>query len=382
MLKVKKLSIYLIFILVIIMSFISIYVGHFLLQKPKNVPESEKNGIESSGTLQNKPFPINYRHLSEVINGNRQEIHILEVSLSDERVKIKPVLSHDTVFGFESLSAMYVRSNAYAAVNAGFFSKYGEPGGMVAIDGRILTNSTGKYPVLLISNNRAELKELKTTLWIECKSSKLGVNNINAPESAGSVVLYTPEYGSNSRVKGESISAIIKNNVVTAIDESHGAVDIPQDGMLLAFFKPYRYSLSNIPLDIGDSVEFGCEPALGVNVQAYECGSWIVKDGQIVIGERDEWVGIMTNHDPRTAVGLKDDGTVVLLVVDGRQPDYSVGFTGRELGEFLIGMGVRNAAMLDGGASSEMMVNGKIVNTPSFKGQERPLGGAIIVNCK
>jgi exopolysaccharide biosynthesis protein len=69
----------------------------------------------------------------------------------------------------------------------------------------------------------------------------------------------------------------------------------------------------------------------------------------------------------------------VLLTADGRQPGYSAGLTGRELGELLLELGISNAAMLDGGASTEMIVDGKIVNRPSFKGQERPLGGALIV---
>jgi exopolysaccharide biosynthesis protein len=55
--------------------------------------------------------------------------------------------------------------------------------------------------------------------------------------------------------------------------------------------------------------------------------------------------------------------------------------TCRELGEFLIDYGVKSAAMLDGGASTEMIVEGEVVNKPSFKEQERPLGGGLVVIC-
>jgi len=91
---------------------------------------------------------------------------------------------------------------------------------------------------------------------------------------------------------------------------------------------------------------------------------------------------VMTNWDPRTAIGLKDEDTVVLFTVDGRQPGYSAGLTGAELADVLLKYGVKDAAMLDGGASTEMIIEGKIANRPSFKGQERPLGGAIAVRLK
>jgi exopolysaccharide biosynthesis protein len=45
----------------------------------------------------------------------------------------------------------------------------------------------------------------------------------------------------------------------------------------------------------------------------------------------------------------------------------------------MISLGTVSAAMLDGGASTEMIFDGKMVNRPSFKGEERPIGGGILV---
>ena len=137
-----------------------------------------------------------------------------------------------------------------------------------------------------------------------------------------------------------------------------------------------------IPFTIGEKVRFEYKPYLGTDGQAYECGSWIVRDGEIVIGDKDPWVGVLTNRDPRTAIGIKESGEVVLITVDGRQPGYSYGFTAQELGEFLVEYGVKDAAMLDGGASTEMIIKGKLVNKPSFRASERPLAGGIIIEIK
>ena len=64
---------------------------------------------------------------------------------------------------------------------------------------------------------------------------------------------------------------------------------------------------------------------------------------------------MITNGDggwgvgPRTAIGQRKDGTVLLLVIDGRQPGYSVGATLRDLQNILYEEGAVIAANLDGG---------------------------------
>jgi len=274
--------------------------------------------------------------------------------------------------------------NAYAAVNAGFFHKYGQPSGMVVLGGKMYTGSTGRYPVLVISDGTAYLKEIQTEYLIEYNNteynnSRFYVDNINRPAKSGETVLYTPEYGSSNRLEKENLTAVIQKGRVREISRMPGECIIPDDGMLLSVLLPAGNDESVFPFKVGDEVNFKYLPDLGENAHAYECGSWIVKDGEIVIGETDEWVGVMTNRDPRTAVGIMDDGTLVFIVVDGRQAEFSAGLKGKELGEFILDYGIRNAAMLDGGASSEMIVKDKIVNRPSFKGQERPIAGAFII---
>lgn len=61
---------------------------------------------------------------------------------------------------------------------------------------------------------------------------------------------------------------------------------------------------------------------------------------------------------PRSAVGIKPDGSVLLVVVDGRaDPTHSLGATLRELAQLMLNLGCRDAMNLDGGGSSVMYVN-------------------------
>jgi hypothetical protein len=84
------------------------------------------------------------------------------------------------------------------------------------------------------------------------------------------------------------------------------------------------------------------------------------------------------DRHPRTAVGFdRSRRWLYLVVVDGRQPDYSVGMTARELADLMAHLGADRATNLDGGGSSILLVAARddalnIVNRPSG-GQPRPV---------
>jgi exopolysaccharide biosynthesis protein len=82
---------------------------------------------------------------------------------------------------------------------------------------------------------------------------------------------------------------------------------------------------------------------------------------------------------PRTAIGQRQDGTMILVVIDGRQPGYSIGANLLELQTIFERYGAYNAANLDGGYSSAMCFDGELVTTPSTLLGERYLPNAFIV---
>jgi hypothetical protein len=88
--------------------------------------------------------------------------------------------------------------------------------------------------------------------------------------------------------------------------------------------------------------------------------------------------GSFFQRQPRTAVGVTADGRLLLVVVDGRQPGYSVGMTLVELTDLMQSLGAQNAINLDGGGSTTMWVNGLRANRPS-DGFERGVGSALVV---
>ena len=68
---------------------------------------------------------------------------------------------------------------------------------------------------------------------------------------------------------------------------------------------------------------------------------------------------------PRTAIGQREDGVVVFIVIDGRQPTWSIGCTMGEMIDILEKYEVINAACCDGGSSTVLAYNGEVINKNS-----------------
>jgi len=108
----------------------------------------------------------------------------------------------------------------------------------------------------------------------------------------------------------------------------------------------------------------------GVGATESQPGSLLVTDGKNTA--ETARVAPKVRH-PRTAAGVDRSGRVLtLLIVDGRQPDWSIGATLPELAELLIERGVDDAVNLDGGGSTSLLYldpqTGRVVtNRPSGK---------------
>lgn len=103
-------------------------------------------------------------------------------------------------------------------------------------------------------------------------------------------------------------------------------------------------------MGIRDAVEFG--PFLIINGEASKVlgnGGW----------------GIA----PRTAIGQRQDGIVLFLVINGRIPT-SIGADMNDLIEIMQKYGAYNAANMDGGSSTELVINNKIINKPVAGGRD------------
>jgi exopolysaccharide biosynthesis protein len=81
---------------------------------------------------------------------------------------------------------------------------------------------------------------------------------------------------------------------------------------------------------------------------------------------------------PRTGVGVQTDGRLLFVVVDGRQPRYSLGLSMVGFARLMKKLGAVEALNLDGGGASTMVVKDKVVNRPS-DGHLRHVASAALI---
>ena len=98
----------------------------------------------------------------------------------------------------------------------------------------------------------------------------------------------------------------------------------------------------------------------------------------IVNGESAQISGVSSGLNPRTAIGQRADGAVLMLVIDGRQAS-SLGATYADMINVLLEYGAVNAANLDGGSSSMLWYNGDYLNKGVILTGSRKLPTAFIV---
>lgn len=157
-----------------------------------------------------------------------------------------------------------------------------------------------------------------------------------------------------------SSGIVIRNGVVYRDDGARAGLAFYRDGSVKNYDETSTNGQKLVKQGVWNTLSFG--PSL-------------VKNGKIVDGIDD--VEIDTNfgnhsiqgNQPRTLVGAKKDGTLVFVVVDGRDAGYSRGVTMTEAAKIMLEQGCVTAYNLDGGGSSTMYFNGEVVNEPSNGGE-------------
>ncbi len=150
-----------------------------------------------------------------------------------------------------------------------------------------------------------------------------------------------------------------------------------EDGVLKYGNKYQNYSIVGMDNEnrmiVSNSMNYTKMQSMNLR-SAVSFGPVIIINGQPTIRSGDGGWGIQ----PRSAIAQKKDGTILMLVIDGRQKG-SLGATLKNVQDIFLQYGAYNAFNLDGGASATMVYDGKVVNTPSDIMGERYVPNAFII---
>lgn len=192
---------------------------------------------------------------------------------------------------------------------------------------------------------------------------------------------------------GENVMTMVKNSgAVAGINgggfqdganyDSNGGMPaglLIEDGQLVY---PYSaddttiYNMIGINKD-GALVLRHCTAEWALKNSIVSCVSFypfLVVNGEGLVKEGTGGWGIA----PRTAIGQRESGEFLFLVIDGRQIDWSIGCDLDVLQDVMLQEKAYNAAMLDGGSSTAMVLQNRYVNRPSL-GHERWINNAFVV---
>lgn len=244
------------------------------------------------------------------------------------------------------------------------------------------------------NNEDSNSDEIIIDIPIEEEEKEITVEKITGKNYVGYVMII-PDASKVKLVdgrktnRGSKLSEIVKNNNAIAGINAGGFTDDGGVGQgnilcnatiinkkLLYGYKNTKYSLIGLSTDkklvLG---KYTYTEALNAGIEsAVEFGPYIIVNGNNQIKNSNSG-GI----HPRMAIGQRKDGTFIFVVVDGRQPGYSIGTNLLELQNIFNKYDAYNAANLDGGSSATMYYNGKVVNKTSTPMGERYLPNAFIV---
>lgn len=341
-----------------------------------------------------RPIAPGVEH-AHVIRDAPWNIHVLRVDPSQARLDV--VHARDNAVGLETVSAIAARHGAIAAINGGYFRMTGtfagDSTGTLQIDGRILSEpDRGRAAVGLVRTGRGTRLVMGHVTWegsIGAGGRKRRLDGVNRPRRANELVLFTPEFHETTLTDTTGTEVIVRGDRVVEIREDAGSTPIPQNGFVLSATGTTRqWVRSTMRAGRKVSVSLELKPVDRSARSAWRdaedilgAGPKLVTSGAVDITTAQEKMlpTFATDRHPRTAIASLDDGRVLLVVVDGRQPSLSIGMSLDELARFLMEFGAVEAINLDGGGSTTMVVHGAIVNRPSDPTGERPVSDAILV---
>lgn len=323
---------------------------------------------------------------------DRWTIHAL--ILDPARVRLALGRAMDEGVGTETASSIATRHGAVAAVNGGYFRTAGlyrgEPTGLLSLAGKVLSEPARKRPGLAVAHVTGRVRVAVVSLDFRGDVDAGGgrtrpVSGINRPRENDELILFTPEFHRTTLTGPGGIEAVVIEGLIVSVHDGDGSRPIPENGFVIsAAGKAGAWVRDN--LRPGGRIEV--RSLTTVDPRPAWDPEFILGGGPILVREgrpaaaSDPGIydqGFSNKRHPRTAAGVRADGTLVLVTVDGRQPATSVGMTIEEITSLMIEFGCAEAINLDGGGSTTMAIRGKVTNSPSDPTGERPVSDALLV---
>ncbi|TKH08772.1 hypothetical protein FC678_19285 [Peribacillus simplex] len=385
--------------------------------------------------MRNKLSQKGYSGLRTVYTGEDGEkttgpwvVNVLEVDQDQFRGHVEPELANDAVTGKETLTQIADRNDAIAGVNAGYFvvgEKDGTPGdlaGIFASKGQLVSEAINGRSALILSSVEEKANIASVSTSIQATSSDGAVREVDGLNrkpglirNCGGVggdatterakhdftctdeselIQYTSVFGERTE-SGDGVEVVVNHaGEVAEIRNRRGGV-IPRSGSVFAgtgeaaeWLRDHARQGMKIQVKseiIGD----GKLLKLDQTTSMINGGPRLLEKGEISINAVEEgfhweedpgfYYRFGERRNPRTLAGIKENGNLLFVTIDGRAPGWSVGANFEESAKVMKSLGAIDAINLDGGGSTTMTVGDDRVTRPSDAAGERPIADGILL---
>jgi exopolysaccharide biosynthesis protein len=337
---------------------------------------------------------IEYAAVTREFSGKQVKINLLRLDLKKVRLDVQH--ANDLAIGTETTSSIAMRYRAIAAINAGFFRLdtspfLGDPVGLFMIDGELMSEPANDRIQLIINNRPTETDVLITRSVISqslrLRNENLRITGVNRERKTDDLVIYTPRFGKTTPIGSDGIELVIVKGNIFSINLGVGNSLIPANGYVVSASGSMRDALEPIARkEAAVTLIWDWEnlpPAFLKDRSKLDVVTGVpqlIKNGRIDITwelEKASKSFVETRH-PRTAVAKLKDGKFLMLTAEGRS-EASAGLDLHDLAAYLLELGAVDAMNLDGGGSTTMFLDGKVVNRPSDPAGERKVSDVLVV---
>ncbi len=285
-----------------------------------------------------------------------------------------------------------------AGINGDFYdTATGYPLGVMISNGEIISGADSNYALGFYPDGSVILGEPGLSIQAAYNGRTLTIAAINKPrvENAG-VTLLTHEFNSDhttgtytdgltvlcSILSGSASMGGEMRVRVERIERGAQAVEINEHQVALTIsangYTVDQYFLETLSMGNVFTISFtAADSAWNAVTEAVGAMYLLVENGCVQ-------ESLSTSYAPRSAVGIKANGELVLYTVDGRQAEHSMGASLHILAQRMAELGCETAVCLDGGGSTTMTAtrpgaeNAQLVNSPSDK-MERKVSNHLLL---
>ncbi len=352
-----------------------------------------------------KPEPVAegvelYRYDGESLTDPPSPQSIRLLRLDPQRVRLSSVLATGEIPGRATVQDIARRTDAIAAVNAGFFSPSGDPNGLLEIDDRLVSDTRrARGAVAVLDSDRGidllfDRVTARAVLRVRSASGwrTLPIDGVDTVRGAGRLVLYSPASGPTTDTTGGVEWVLTGRPLKASPPTTSGNSAIPPGGYVVSYGGTAPPSnLAGLARATAVQVREVLDVHSRQRQQDWRRATTLVGGAGLLVRDGKplgEWAieglskGFDVTRHPRTVIARGADRAIWLVTIDGRQPDRAHGMTFAAMQALLSRLGAVDALNLDGGGSTTMVVRGAVVNRPSDITGPRAVSDALIVTAR